>query len=241
MDLKGLEQASLNAKQCRLKSHHKELNDSLTEKTRHAVYVPQDEWIIGDLETLQDNLLHQCHTVEGAVDQRRPNPSLECWVCLDNQRDMAYSHADRDISPSLPPVMICTDLQIPSPVRATAGPELWSFIADTRNPFGSSCSVHGSSWDMSSSSNPSSSDHYPVSAAAHLHLLGESLSLIGSHLEETDKKVCMSSSLSLLLDSLLCALAPLMCLTTQIPELASCTEHALASTLENVAYMMPGL
>ncbi|XP_047222584.1 uncharacterized protein LOC124868958 isoform X2 [Girardinichthys multiradiatus] len=241
MDLKGLEQASLNAKQCRLKSPHKELNYSLTEKTQHAVYLPQDEWIIGDLETLQDNLLHQCHTVEGAVDQRRPNPSLECWVCLDNQRDMAYSHADRDISPSLPPVMICTDLQIPSPVRATAGPELWSFIADTCNPFGSSCSVHGSSWDMSSSINPSSSGHYPVSAAAHLHLLGESLSLIGSHLEETDKMVCMSSSLSLLLDSLLCALAPLMCLTTQIPELASCTEHALASALENVAYMMPGL
>ncbi|XP_047222585.1 HMG box-containing protein 4-like isoform X3 [Girardinichthys multiradiatus] len=124
MDLKGLEQASLNAKQCRLKSPHKELNYSLTEKTQHAVYLPQDEWIIGDLETLQDNLLHQCHTVEGAVDQ---------------------------------------------------------------------------------------------------------------------KMVCMSSSLSLLLDSLLCALAPLMCLTTQIPELASCTEHALASALENVAYMMPGL
>ncbi|MEQ2179503.1 hypothetical protein GOODEAATRI_025639, partial [Goodea atripinnis] len=46
-----------------------ELNDSLTEKTRHAVYGPQDEWIIGDLEALQDTLLHQCHTVEGAVDQ----------------------------------------------------------------------------------------------------------------------------------------------------------------------------
>ncbi|XP_027872683.1 uncharacterized protein hmgxb4b isoform X6 [Xiphophorus couchianus] len=55
------------------------------------------------------------------------------------------------------------------------------------------------------------------------------------------KRVCMSGSLSLFLDTLLCALAPLMCLTTQIPELTSCTEHTLASTLENVAYLMPGL
>ncbi|KAM9770695.1 uncharacterized protein hmgxb4b isoform 4-T6 [Menidia menidia] len=81
----------------------------------------------------------------------------------------------------------------------------------------------------------------PVSAAAHLHLLGEALSLIGRHLQETNKMVCMSGTLSLLLDSLLCALAPLMCLTTQIPELTSDTECPLAPTLENIAYVMPGL
>ncbi|XP_022622572.1 HMG domain-containing protein 4-like isoform X5 [Seriola dumerili] len=93
----------------------------------------------------------------------------------------------------------------------------------------------------STSDSPSCSDRGPVSAAAHLHLLGESLSLIGHHLQETDKMVSMSSSLSLLLDSLLCALAPLICLTAQIPELRSCTEHTLASTLENISYVMPGL
>lgn len=41
------------------------------------------------------------------------------------------------------------------------------------------------------------------------------------------KLVSVSSSCSLLLDSLLCALAPLMCLTAEIPELRSCTQHKL--------------
>lgn len=113
---------------------------------------------------------------------------------------------------------------------------------------------------------PSScSERCPVCAAAHLHLLGESLCLIGWHLRTTDvrgthllhcccsilqnnivlflllimrlnsvhslgavqKLVNPSSSCSLLLDSLLCALAPLMCLTAEIPELRSCTQHQL--------------
>jgi len=41
------------------------------------------------------------------------------------------------------------------------------------------------------------------------------------------KVVSVSSSASLLLDSLLCALAPLIGLTAQIPELRSCTQHTL--------------
>ncbi|XP_014837287.1 PREDICTED: uncharacterized protein LOC106914743 isoform X7 [Poecilia mexicana] len=209
MDLNSLEQANLNAKEC---NPHKELIGSPTERTQHAdnigtesephwmdssypipmhlAYMPQDKWMMEDLEEM----------------------------------------ADRDVSPSFPPNSV--DLQVPSPVRTTAGPELCSCMADACAPFGSSSSIHNY---------PCCSDHCPVSAAAHLHLLGESMSLIGSHLEETNKRVCMSGSLSLFLDSLLCALAPLMCLTTQIPELTSCTEHTLTSTLENVAYVMPGL
>ncbi|XP_032420120.1 uncharacterized protein hmgxb4b [Xiphophorus hellerii] len=227
MELNSLEQANLNAKEC---NPHKELIGSPTERTQHAdnigtesephwmesscafpmqlAYMSEDKWMMEDPENFQDNLLHSSCTVEGAV---------------------AQEMADRDVSMSFPPVMNSADLQVPSPVRATAGPELCSFVADACAPFGSSSNC------------PCCSDHCPVSAAAHLHLLGESMSLIGSHLEETNKRVCMSGSLSLFLDSLLCALAPLMCLTTQIPELTSCTEHTLGSTLENVAYMMPGL
>uniref|UniRef100_A0AAV2LK73 AIG1-type G domain-containing protein n=1 Tax=Knipowitschia caucasica TaxID=637954 RepID=A0AAV2LK73_KNICA len=78
-------------------------------------------------------------------------------------------------------------------------------------------------------------------SAAHLHLLGEALLLIGHYLQETDKLVCVSTSVSLLLDSLLCSLAPLMSLSSQIPELQSCVEHSVAPTLENVSYLMPGL
>ncbi|XP_016526757.1 uncharacterized protein hmgxb4b isoform X7 [Poecilia formosa] len=225
MDLNSLEQANLNAKEC---NPHKELIGSPTERTQHAdnigtesephwmdssypfpmhlAYMPQDKWMMEDPE-------------------KHSNLSVGL-LCLDNHQEMA----DRDVSPSFPPNS--ADLQVPSPVRTTAGPGLCSFMADACAPFGSSSGVHNY---------PCCSDHCPVSAAAHLHLLGESMSLIGSHLEETNKRVCMSGSLSLFLDSLLCALAPLMCLTTQIPELTSCSEHTLTSTLENVAYVMPGL
>ncbi|KAE8300038.1 HMG domain-containing protein 4 HMG box-containing protein 4 [Larimichthys crocea] len=72
-------------------------------------------------------------------------------------------------------------------------------------------------------------NRHPSELSAHLHLLGESLSLIGHHLQETDKMVSVPGSLSLLLDSLLCALAPLICLTTEIPELRSCTQHTLGT------------
>uniref|UniRef100_A0A7N8YIB6 Uncharacterized protein n=1 Tax=Mastacembelus armatus TaxID=205130 RepID=A0A7N8YIB6_9TELE len=104
-----------------------------------------------------------------------------------------------------------------------------SSMTDTCSAISSKCSQVGSLWGpvRSAPRSPGWSNWDPVNAAAHLHLLGESLSLIGNHLQETNKTVCVSSSLSLLLDSLLCALAPLMGLTIQIPELKSCTQHTL--------------
>lgn len=81
----------------------------------------------------------------------------------------------------------------------------------------------------------------PIDAAAHLQLLGESLSLIGRRLQETEGMVTVSGSLSVLLDSVLCALGPLACLTAQVPELNSCPHHVLSNTLDNIAYVMPGL
>ncbi|XP_021241981.1 HMG domain-containing protein 4 [Numida meleagris] len=81
----------------------------------------------------------------------------------------------------------------------------------------------------------------PIDVAAHLQLLGESLSLIGHRLQETEGMVAVSGSLSVLLDSILCALGPLACLTTQLPELNGCPKHVLSNTLDNIAYIMPGL
>ncbi|CAL8270903.1 unnamed protein product [Lota lota] len=81
----------------------------------------------------------------------------------------------------------------------------------------------------------------PIDAAAHLQLLGESLSLIGHRLQETEGMVAVSGSLSVLLDSILCALGPLTCLTAQIPQLNGCPRNVLSNTLDNVAYIMPGL
>lgn len=50
----------------------------------------------------------------------------------------------------------------------------------------------------------------------------QSLSLVS-----LQKMASVSISLSLLLDSLLCAVAPLLCLTVEIPELEGCTQHTL--------------
>ncbi|XP_041093701.1 HMG domain-containing protein 4a [Polyodon spathula] len=99
-------------------------------------------------------------------------------------------------------------------------------------------------------------DSDPIDVAAHLQLLGESLSLIGHRLQETEGMVAVSGSLSVLLDSILCALGPLTCLTAHVPEINGCPKPVLVShcvrvcvcvcvvccsncsryTLDNVAY-----
>ncbi|XP_063923940.1 HMG box-containing protein 4 isoform X2 [Zophobas morio] len=83
----------------------------------------------------------------------------------------------------------------------------------------------------------------PIDVAAHLKLLGESLTIIGERLKEHEGQIAVSGSLSVLLDSLLCALGPLLCLSQQIPELQEncCSPEQLMSTLDNVAFIMPGL
>lgn len=51
----------------------------------------------------------------------------------------------------------------------------------------------------------------------------------------------VQGSLSLLLDSMVCALGPLMCLTNQVPELDSIPEDKQREILDNIAYIMPGM
>ncbi|XP_064604641.1 HMG domain-containing protein 4-like [Liolophura sinensis] len=81
----------------------------------------------------------------------------------------------------------------------------------------------------------------PVDVAAHLKLVGESLCIIGVRLQEHRGLIAVQGSLSVLLDSMLCACGPLMCLTQQLPELNGCSSQVHAKTLDNVAYIMPGL
>ncbi|XP_015115235.1 HMG box-containing protein 4 isoform X1 [Diachasma alloeum] len=81
----------------------------------------------------------------------------------------------------------------------------------------------------------------PLDVAAHLKLLGESLTIIGERLKEHDGQIAVSGSLSVLLDSFLCALGPLMCLTQQIPEANGAEADTLSEVLDNIAYIMPGL
>ncbi|XP_063282490.1 HMG domain-containing protein 4 isoform X1 [Pelobates fuscus] len=95
---------------------------------------------------------------------------------------------------------------------------------------------------LSFSSSPAKvPDTEPIDVAAHLQLLGESLSLIGHRLQETEGMVAVSGSLSVLLDSILCALGPLVCLTSHVPQLNACPKPVLSNTLDNIAYVMPGL
>ncbi|MEE6515537.1 hypothetical protein FKM82_024378, partial [Ascaphus truei] len=95
--------------------------------------------------------------------------------------------------------------------------------------------------ETSSRSRAKVPDTEPIDVAAHLQLLGESLSLIGHRLQETEGMVAVSGSLSVLLDSILCALGPLVCLTSHVPQLNACPKQVLSNTLDNIAYVMPGL
>ncbi|XP_012271032.1 HMG box-containing protein 4 isoform X2 [Orussus abietinus] len=81
----------------------------------------------------------------------------------------------------------------------------------------------------------------PVDVAAHLKLLGESLTIIGERLKEHEGQIAVSGSLSVLLDSLLCALGPLMCLTQQVTGVEGARPETLSQMLDNIAYIMPGL
>ncbi|XP_018916800.1 uncharacterized protein [Bemisia tabaci] len=81
----------------------------------------------------------------------------------------------------------------------------------------------------------------PIDLAAHLRLLGESLNIIGERLKEHEGQIAVSGSYSVLLDSLICALGPLMCLMQQVGETNIIPNDRYAQVLDNIAYIMPGL
>lgn len=125
-------------------------------------------------------------------------------------------------------------------------PSFWMYMDDQQNQIRAEASTASCSLmtpDATDSPMLTGPEVDPVNAAAHLQLLGESLSHIGHRLQGTKEMMAVSGSLSVLLDSLLCALAPLACLTSLVPELRSCPSHShtLAKTLDNIAYVMPGL
>lgn len=80
-----------------------------------------------------------------------------------------------------------------------------------------------------------------IDVAAHLSLLGESLILIGTKIKQQDKPVSKSDYTTALMDSLLCAMASLLCLTQQIPLLKTGNPDTFLRILDNIAYIMPGL
>ena len=91
------------------------------------------------------------------------------------------------------------------------------------------------------SDEPSPIGTTPIDVAAHLRLLGESLNIIGQRLKEHSGQIAVSGSLSVLLDSTLCAIGPLLCLTKLDPNLDGCSSEVHKKTLDNIAYIMPGI
>ncbi|XP_054168054.1 HMG box-containing protein 4-like [Oppia nitens] len=81
----------------------------------------------------------------------------------------------------------------------------------------------------------------PIDVSSHLTLLGESLTTIGQRLKEHSGQIAVSGSLSVLLDSTLCAIGPLLCLTQLDPILDGCPQDIHKKTLDNIAYIMPGI
>ena len=57
----------------------------------------------------------------------------------------------------------------------------------------------------------------------------------------TQGQIAVQGSLSVLLDSMLCALGPLFCLTSQVPEMNVVAAETHKATLDNLAYIMPGI
>ncbi|XP_028454871.1 uncharacterized protein hmgxb4b isoform X1 [Perca flavescens] len=257
MDVEELEEADSDFEECSTNKLYKDTEGLLNKKRKHSGNSEAESELYGAessgfLPAYPVCVSRDRWEERGEEEEASPSSMLEYWVYPDNQHSMADCPITRTITPLATPVTHrpCPFIPVPSSVTEVAStvcsvvnPMMSSPMTDTCSPISYMCSPTSSAWDTlrSTSTSPGCADQDPVSAAAHLHLLGESLSLIGHHLQETNKMVSMSSSLSLLLDSLLCALAPLICLTAQIPELRSCTQHTLASTLGNIAYVMPGL
>jgi len=54
-------------------------------------------------------------------------------------------------------------------------------------------------------------------------------------------QIAVNGSVSVLLDSLLCALGPLLCLTQQVTEINVNSQETMSRLMDDIAYIMPGL
>ena len=81
----------------------------------------------------------------------------------------------------------------------------------------------------------------PVDVASYLRILGESLSTIGRRLADTRPQAADARTLAPLMDATVCALAPLLALTTLDPRLDGCDRETHCRTLDNLSYIMPGV
>ncbi|KAK5865970.1 hypothetical protein PBY51_020199 [Eleginops maclovinus] len=249
MDVEEMEEPDLDFEESSKKKLHKEPGGLINKICKHSGNTEVEPELFGAESCSFLPAYPVCMSGDRREERgEEASPTLLYWVYPDNQHNRALCPVSRTIPPVTHRPRPVISAPSPGTVIASKGSSVVNLmvsspITDHCSPSSSMCGPTSSACNTLRSTyrSPGCSAKDLVSAAAHLHLLGESLSLIGQHLQETNKMVSMSISLSLLLDSLLCALAPLICLSAQIPELRSCTQHTLASTLENIAYLMPGL
>lgn len=80
----------------------------------------------------------------------------------------------------------------------------------------------------------------PLDSAAYFSLLGESFSNLSAKTKTGTQTI--QGADTVLLDSLLCAMVPLISLLRQIPELQDCVDQAtLKNCFSNIAHIVPGL
>lgn len=114
--------------------------------------------------------------------------------------------------------------------------------AHTTTPKASRAAANASNNENSPPSAYKVTGSSPIDVAAHIKLLGESLNNIGQKLKEHEGQIAVSGSLSVLLDSMLCVLGPLTCLTAQVSQMQGAVpEPTLMNILDNIAYIMPGI
>lgn len=110
--------------------------------------------------------------------QTSPCSTLECWVYQDKQHNMAEcvrnpTHPDPPITGSS-----CASVPVAAPVTTSTTSSLVNY---TCGPVSSLSDAF-----RCTSSIPCSPEWNAVNVAAHLHLLGEALTLIGLHLKGTN-------------------------------------------------------
>lgn len=115
---------------------------------------------------------------------------LDCWVYPDDQHQLAACPGAAPATTASASLTCCPCAVTPAPGHGSE-----STLRFALNPLADTCSLDGSArvpitstWDSlrSTVGSSSCSERDPVCAAAHLHLLGESLCLIGLHLRTTD-------------------------------------------------------
>ncbi|KAJ4945289.1 hypothetical protein JOQ06_013816 [Pogonophryne albipinna] len=180
IDVEEMEEHYLDFEESSNKKLHEEPGGLINKICKHSVCMSGDRW-------------------EKRGEEASPISLLEYWVYPDNQHHRALCPVSRTIAPVThrprPVISALSPVTAIAPkVSSVVNPMVSSPVTDTCSPSSSMCSPTSSAWDSlrSTSRSPGCSDQDPVSAAAHLHLLGESLSLIGLHLQETNKHMTIT-------------------------------------------------